>query len=266
MNPGIVWQVEPEPSGELEGGGAAVAEKNGAEGCEDEVREQVAGLPGVDPDDIIPEDGDAPIGGAFDTDQDDTIDAPQYVYVQHPLTKRISRQKIDELERDRGRKADEKRKLERAEDRAAGEDGGRKVLDTISHVTATAFLLCQSLFAGVALLLLVMSAASVDFVEYYSPLAGTTRNVVMFLSSICILGSFEKHGREASAGWQGRGWGCSVTVIALYCISFVLTLLNTPMDDCADTSRCLRAPVTLVVYCCRCHVTLTYAGRCRPQC
>merc|ERR1712216_119999 len=67
------------------------------------------------------------------------------------------------------------------------------------------------------------------------------RNVVMFLSSVCILGSFEKHIREAAVGWQGHGWGRSVTVIMLYCISFFLTLLNTPMDDML-TATYLRIP------------------------
>jgi hypothetical protein len=249
--------VDGEPAavdGEAEGGAGEEEEEDeeedeGSAEAGREAEDTVGRLPGVDADDIIAEDGDAPMGGGFDTDQDDTTDTPQYVYVQHPVTKRISRQKTEELERDRGRKADEKRKLERAVDVAAGADSGRLVLERISYVTAVGFLLCQSLFAGVAMLLLVMSAASIDFVEYYSPLAGTTRNVVMFLSSLCILGSFEKHGREAAAGWQGRGWERSVSVITLYCISFFLTLLNTPMDDRAAASQCcLRA---LLAYTCR---------------
>ena len=245
----LLPEPEPEPevepaAGEADADGAREDEvdaSEGEEGSEEagrEAEDTVGRLPGVDADDIIAGDGEAPMGGTFDTDQDDTTDTPQYVYVQHPVTKRISRQKTEELERDRGRKADEKRKLERAEDVAAGADAGRLVLGTISYVTAVGFLLCQSLFAGVALLLLVMATAPIDFVEYYSPLAGTTRNVVMFLSSLCILGSFEKHGREAAAGWQGRGWVRSVSVITLYCVSFFLTLLNTPMDDRAPATQC----------------------------
>ena len=57
-------QVEPEASGGAEGGDAVVTEEEKEEGSEDEVRDKVAGLPGVDVDDIIPEDGDAPVGGA----------------------------------------------------------------------------------------------------------------------------------------------------------------------------------------------------------
>jgi hypothetical protein len=145
-------------------------------------------------------------------------------------------------------------------------DAGRTVLDVINYVTAVGFLMCQSLFAGVALLLLVMSAASIDFVEYYSPLAGTTRNVVMFLSSLCILGSLEKHAREAAAGWQGRGWGRSVSVITLYCISFFLTLLNTPMDDRAGASQCcIRALFAYVVADRQRRLSYSHAGRCCAQ-
>lgn len=225
------WRVEPEPEPEQVGVDQG---RKKHEGSEDGARNTVVQLPRLDAADIIPEDGDAPISKGFDTDHDDTTEAPQYVYVQHPITKRISRQKKEEMERDRGRKEDEKRQLESAEDAAAGVDVGHAVLDAINKVTATAFLLCQSLFAGVAVLLLVMSTAVEDFVEYYSPLAGTTRNVVTVLSSLCILGSFERHSREAAAGWQGRGYGRSVTVITLYCVSFLLTLLNTPMDDRAN--------------------------------
>lgn len=228
---------EPEPEPEVEPEQAAAAEQDDEDESEDEDapaaakkqegRGRATALPRLAREDILPEDGDTPMGGGFDTDQDDTTAASQFVFVQHPITKRIARQRQDDLERDRGRKADRQRKLEAAEGVAAGVDSGRKVIDAIGRVTATGFLLCQSTFAGAALLLLVMSAASESFVEYYSPLASTARKVTMFLTSLCILGSVEKHGREAAAGWHGSGWARSAAVIFLYCSSFLLTLLNT---------------------------------------
>jgi len=209
----------------------------------------VASLPRLDGEDILEDDGGAPAAAAFDTDLHDTTDTSQYVYVQHPLTKRVSRRRNEEVLRDRERTAGQREELgARAQTDSVGE-----AMEAIDHVTATAFLFCQSIYAGVALLALVMSAASDDFVAYYSPLASVCRKVTMFLGSLCILAAVEKHGRGGAVGWAGGGWLRSVAVMSLYSLSFLLTLLNTPMvaRPLANVSSFSAAFLMLVSLCCR---------------
>eukprot|EP01047_Picozoa_sp_COSAG01_P067226 COSAG01_NODE_9448_length_2444_cov_53.780810_1_plen_81_part_10 len=52
-------------------------------------------LPPLDEDDILPAENDnnVPVIGAFDTDADDTTEQSQFVYVQDPSTKKVSRQR-----------------------------------------------------------------------------------------------------------------------------------------------------------------------------
>ena len=169
--------------------------------------------------------------------------------MQHPLTKRVSRRRNEEVLRDRERTAGQREELgARAQTDSVGE-----AMEAIDHVTATAFLFCQSIYAGVALLALVMSAASDDFVAYYSPLASVCRKVTMFLGSLCILAAVEKHGRGGAVGWAGGGWLRSVAVMSLYSLSFLLTLLNTPMvaRPLANVSSFSAAFLMLVSLCCR---------------
>ena len=203
----------------------------------------------IDNEDILEDDGGAPAAAAFDTDLHDTTDTSQYVYVQHPLTKRVSRRRNEEVLRDHKHTAGQREETGgRAETDSVGE-----AMEAIDHVTATAFLFCQSIYAGVALLALVMSAASDDFVAYYSPLASVCRKVTMFLGSLCILAAVEKHGRGGAVGWAGGGWLRSVAVMSLYSLSFLLTLLNTPMvaRPLANVSSFSAAFLMLVSLCCR---------------
>jgi len=147
-------------------------------------------------------------------------------------TKRLSRQRADNLQKDQARK-DQQRKLEsRIEYQRTGE--GLKVMDWTGLVVTSFFLVCQSAFAGISVMLLIMSTVSDDFLVYYAPMANTCRQIVVFLSSLCILAALEKHSQDAVLNfdpYRGASYGRSVGVITLYSLCFVLSLVNTPMDD-----------------------------------
>jgi hypothetical protein len=190
-------------------------------------------LPPLDEDDILPAENDnnVPVIGAFDTDADDTTEQSQFVYVQDPSTKKVSRQRNDMLLKDQAREGQRRQRDDAQRD---GLGDGRKVLEQTARAVSVVFMLGHSLLAGMAVVMLVMVYVPNDFLAYYSRLANTCRSISVFLVSVCILGAFDKHRQDAARGWDsdnGASYGRSLCIIVLYCISFLLTLVNTPMDD-----------------------------------
>lgn len=189
-------------------------------------------LPPPDDDDILPELTGEGVLGAFDTDTADVTDQSEFVYVQHPTTKKLSRQRNDSLLQDQARKTRQQR-TERLDSSA---DDWRRALWQIERAISTVFMLCQALLAGVAVVTLIVIVVPDDFLAYYAPLALPCYRINMFLATACVLGACEKHSRDARTGWdtlEGASYSRSLCVVLLYCCGFLLALFSARIDDSA---------------------------------
>mmetsp|Transcript_11502 Transcript_11502/g.27594 ORF Transcript_11502/g.27594 Transcript_11502/m.27594 type:complete len:440 (-) Transcript_11502:181-1500(-) len=199
-------------------------------------------LPRVNPDDLHTDDADPTIkmtGDAVEVDmrEDELLHEKNLLYVESGADRVFHRKKKDKGERGAAPVN---------MDRSGSQESLKVFLDLLGALVASAFIFCQGLLGGISLLLLYLSVNLGEraFLRTFAPIASDVQKAFMFLCTVALVGSLDKWSKDKMAGWLMRGGYqrlLDATLIFLYVLCFLLTLICTPLEDVMSASD-LRSP------------------------